>query len=257
MTKRISKIKDSTEPILGISSKAIGARVTKKRAEMGLSLQEFGQKINVKPGFLSEIERGIKDVSRHVLQAMKTVDISSDYILFGESKSKDFNPHVLVIDSDRRMLEATEGEGWEKNYVPIPIAKDPLSGGVPRIVRENPAGVAMIYYSWVKNPDNFTAIWMVGESMEKTIPNGSLVGIDHSQKDMTMLDGKIVALTHEGGATVKKLKLFRNEKDASIIEKAYGVPENIDCIKDLVILEGESLNNAIIGKVAWWWARQS
>jgi len=32
--------------------------------------------------------------------------------------------------------------------------------------------------------------------------------------------------------------------------------DNPDCMKEAVILGGEEINTAIVGKIAWWWERQ-
>lgn len=85
--------------------------------------------------------------------------------------------------------------------------------------------------------------------MEKTIPDGSLVGIDHSKRDINELNGKIVALKSGGEATIKRLK---------IVSKAlvFGLPDNLDHMDELVTLKNEEINEAVIGKVAWWWGKQ-
>jgi SOS-response transcriptional repressor LexA len=85
--------------------------------------------------------------------------------------------------------------------------------------------------------------------MEPCIQDGSLVGIDHTQRDAKDLNGKIVAIRKGNEATIKRLRIIG--KDIMI-----GLPENPDWVHETVVLKGKEMNNAIIGKVVWWWGRQ-
>lgn len=147
------------------------------------------------------------------------------------------------------MIEQTEGTQWVERFVPIPIAKDPISGGNPLEVREDPEGVAIIYGQWARTPENFTAVWIKGDSMEPTIADGSLVGIDHSQKDIRELNGKIAALRKDGKATIKRVRIVSRDP-------VLGLPENPARMDEALVLRGEAIDTAVIGKVAWWWGKQ-
>lgn len=132
-----------------------------------------------------------------------------------------------------------------EKLVPIPIARSEISAGSPREVEENPDGVAVIYKHWARNNKDFTAVRVKGDSMKPTIPNGSLVGIDHSKRDPKALNGKIVALRKNGEATIKRPRIV--SKDLVL-----GMPDNPDYISEAVVLRGDEIDNGIIGKVVWW-----
>lgn len=221
-------------------------RLTQKPKK--LTLKEMGRMIGYSHVQISNIERGIVEPSRDFIKAIEKVYALSWDTLYGQEKPKEFIARIEITNKDKNMIEATEGQNWPERFVPIPIAKDPISGGNPIEVREDPEGVAIIYRDWVRNPENFVAVWMRGISMEKTIPDGSLVGIDHAQKNIHELDGKMVAIRKNRDSTIKRLKII--SKDLVL-----GLPDNPDS-KDIMILAGEEIDTAIIGKVAWWWGRQ-
>ena len=85
--------------------------------------------------------------------------------------------------------------------------------------------------------------------MKPTIPNSSLVGIDHSKRDPKALNGKIVAIRKNGEATIRRLRIV--SKDLVL-----GIPDNPDYINEAVVLRGEEIDSGIIGKVVWWWGLQ-
>ncbi len=142
-----------------------------------------------------------------------------------------------------------EGKNWIENFVPIPIARGEISAGSPREVEENPDGIAIIYKSWAPNHKDFTIVRVKGESMEPLIPDGSLVGIDHSQRDIKLLNNKIVAFRKRNEATIKRLRLIA----PNII---IAEPENKDFLKETIVIKGKEINEAIIGKVVWWLSKQ-
>jgi SOS-response transcriptional repressor LexA len=78
---------------------------------------------------------------------------------------------------------------------------------------------------------------------------GGLVGIDHSKKEPKTLNGKVVALRKDGEATIKRLRIVSEDL-------MLGMPDNPDFMHETVVLRGEEINNAIIGKVVWWWGLQ-
>ena len=91
--------------------------------------------------------------------------------------------------------------------------------------------------------------------MRPTIPDGSLVGIDHSQRDPRALDGKVVAIRKNGEATIKRLRVV-GRKDPRSKTIVLGAPDNPDFADETIAFTGEEINDAIIGKVAWCWWKQ-
>jgi len=69
------------------------------------------------------------------------------------------------------------------------------------------------------------------------------------KKDPKTLNGKVVALRKEGEATIKRLRIVSEDL-------MLGMPDNPDFMHETVVLRGEEINNAIMGKVVWWWGLQ-
>jgi SOS-response transcriptional repressor LexA len=219
----------------------------------GFSSQEsLAKRIGTTPGEIGNWTRGnrIPTLKEHWKNLCSELSTTIDYLLFGkEPTPKDFIISIESTENDKKIIGTTEGEDFLDRLVPIPIARDPISAGSPREVREDPDGVAVICRDWAKNPQNFTVVRVKGESMHPTIPDGSLVGIDHSRRDPRRLDGKVVAIRKNGEATIKRLLIVSDDL-------ALGMPDNKEEMDKTVVLQGEELNNAIIGKVAWWWGKQ-
>lgn len=186
-----------------------------------------------------------------LLKIYESLNISPNELLgIQEIKPKEFIARIEIRkEKEKRMLEETEGNNYIENFVLIPIAGK-ISAGTPREVEEDPDGVAVIYKGWAMNKENFTAVKVRGDSMAPMIPDGSLVGIDHSQRDPRVLNGKVVALRKGNEATIKRLRVIDNEM-------LIGEPDNKEWSKEIVVLRGKEMNDAIIGKVVWWWGRQA
>lgn len=68
---------------------SIGARIRKQREYMSLTREQLAEIIDVTPKFCSDIELGAKGISVPTLcKLAKTLMLSTDYILFGESASE-------------------------------------------------------------------------------------------------------------------------------------------------------------------------
>ena len=90
------------------------------------------------------------------------------------------------------------------------------------------------------NPAETRCIKIFGDSMEPTIPNGTIAAVDGSQKRVEKLRGKIIAVRHEvEGVKVKRLEVFEG-KDVLASDKR-GHP-TFDLEPDW----------KIVGRVVWW-----
>lgn len=66
---------------------AVGSRIRKQREYMGLSREQFAERIEVTPKFCSDIELGVKGMSVPTLcRISRSLGLSTDYILFGDSE---------------------------------------------------------------------------------------------------------------------------------------------------------------------------
>lgn len=66
----------------------MGSRIKNQRTCLELTREEFAEKANITPQFLSEIEHGKKAMSAETLfKICSSMDISSEYILFGAERN--------------------------------------------------------------------------------------------------------------------------------------------------------------------------
>lgn len=69
-----------------INLKEIGIRIRKQRELLGYTREDLAEMLDVSVKFCSDIELGVKGMSLNTLANIsKTLCISTDYILFGES----------------------------------------------------------------------------------------------------------------------------------------------------------------------------
>ena len=69
---------------------AIGGRIRKQREYLGLTREQFAEKLDITPKFCSDIELGIKGMSVPTLcRIASTLSLSTDYILFGTEQVTD------------------------------------------------------------------------------------------------------------------------------------------------------------------------
>ncbi|KAA8669682.1 helix-turn-helix domain-containing protein [Clostridium sp. HV4-5-A1G] len=68
-----------------IDNKAIGERIRIEREKLNLTREEFSELISISSVFLSQIERGERQMSMNTLIKVSTeLDVSIDYIIWGE-----------------------------------------------------------------------------------------------------------------------------------------------------------------------------
>ncbi len=84
--------------------------------------------------------------------------------------------------------------------------------------------------------------------MHPILENGSIVVVNHTQKNPKALDGKMAAFRREGGVTVKWLKFVAEDL-------VMALPENRQP-KEIYSFRGEEIDRSIIRKIEWWWGRQ-
>ncbi|MGN0251417.1 MAG: helix-turn-helix domain-containing protein [Oliverpabstia sp.] len=65
----------------------IGKRIKIQRELLGITRDELAERIGITPRFCYDLELGLKGMSVQTLyKLVKTLRVSSDYLLFGESK---------------------------------------------------------------------------------------------------------------------------------------------------------------------------
>lgn len=79
---------------------SIGQRIRKQREYMGLTREQLAEMLDVTPKFCSDIELGVKGISVPTLcKLSKTLKLSTDYILFGESERVSAKQIELMLDN--------------------------------------------------------------------------------------------------------------------------------------------------------------
>jgi len=146
----------------------------------------------------------------------------------------------------KRDLERAEGAHWTENLVAVPLLTDAVAAGNPREVNDRDIeGYAVVYASWVENVDTTRCVRVRGDSMERLLPDKSIVGLDLAQRDPRLLDNRIVAARVGDGVTIKWLRVH---DDMLCLQ-----PEN-QAHKIICLHPNGGDENPIIGRVTWWWA---
>jgi phage repressor protein C with HTH and peptisase S24 domain len=204
-----------------------------------------------KPTFRKYWVDGVIPKTEYLLKIAEFTGCTVDWLLTGEGpKMKNqlfpvIAPELHVVDT-----KAAISSRALENYVPIPLLNDAAAAGPPKEINEaDIEGFAIIYHSWCRNPEDFTAIWVNGDSMHPTLPEGCIVAVNHTKRDPKELRNKIVAFRYEGGVTIKRL--FYDKKKGIVI----GRPDN-PASTEIVTLLKEEIDTGIIGKVEWWWGRE-
>jgi phage repressor protein C with HTH and peptisase S24 domain len=145
--------------------------------------------------------------------------------------------------------EFLDNEVERDRFVSVPLLSDAIAAGSPREIRpQDIEDFAIIYADWLPAPEMVTCVRISGESMAPILTEGSIVAIDHSQRDARKLDGKMVAFRQDGGASVKWCKHHSPEL-------VMGLPENKETMDSggLLVFQGDEVNECIVGRVVWWW----
>ncbi len=147
-----------------------------------------------------------------------------------------------------RELKGGEDAGIKdalRECVAVPILGGAIAAGPPRNVFEQEIeDWAICYRSVIRHPDQTSCVRVAGDSMEPYIPDGSLVGIDHTERDPAALDRRIVAVRQEDDCVIRTMQILG---DQILLSPANESEEN----RPLVICLKEATENPIIGRVVF------
>ena len=77
---------------------SIGGRIRKQREYLGLTREQFAEKLDITPKFCSDIELGLKGMSVPTLcKIAETLSLSTDYILYGQSREAGQSDRLQAI----------------------------------------------------------------------------------------------------------------------------------------------------------------
>jgi transcriptional regulator with XRE-family HTH domain len=191
-----------------------------------------------------------------LLELCEINSLDLNWVFWGKGRPKYYPPQIQPVEMplrigdkwSKRIYELGGGQKLE-NYIPIPFLADQFATRSPMEIKgEEIIGFVVIAKEWCRNAENCVCARVVDDSMNPILRGGSIVVVDHSQKDPGDLDGKMVAFRRGSGLTVKWLRLI--SKDVVV---AY--PENRRS-KDILFLAGEEICRAIVGRIQCWWGRQ-
>ena len=242
---------------LFFSRESFAERLEQLREKTGLNKKEFGQLIGIQQyyskltGETPQIKSPRVDT---LLRISEQFNVTVDWLLTGkEEKPQPFQyPEIAVQSVPRFKRYAAEFTG--ESYIPVRLLKDAAAAGPPSVIDENDiAGWALIYATreWMPNdPENYTCVYIRGQSMYPILSDGDIVAIDHAERNPFNLNGKMVAFRVEGGVTIKWLNFKVDE------EVVVGIPENKEDLDHVVVLRGEQIDEGIVGQVRWWWSKR-
>ncbi|MCZ7583944.1 MAG: helix-turn-helix domain-containing protein [Deltaproteobacteria bacterium] len=221
----------------------------------GGSNVRFADAIDVTEGSVRGWIRGDHRPGAEVIDAVCRVSgVSPQWLLTGKG-SRDQTLAALP-SPELRLVEAKASwfRGFRERidaYYPVPLVAGRVAAGSPAEVSEDEVDdwIPTIYHrDWCPHPEQTVCVRVRGDSMAPTIPDGGLVAIDLAQRQPARLIRQVVALRREGGVTIKRL--FRTD-DGEWVAR----PDNLDS-NEIYVFAPDELNDAILGKVVWWWGRQ-
>ncbi len=185
----------------------------------------------------------------------KALGIHPCELIFGEEgiPTKVIHPPDLTVQSVPRFQTFSESFARQQ-YIPIRLLGGAAAAGPPSEVQESEIDSWVLIYAsreWMPHdPENYTCVKVAGQSMHPILNDGDIVAIDHAERNPVDLDKKMAVFRVDGGVTIKWL---RHLPDKGLV---VGVPENKDELDNVVTLKGEEIDEGIVGRVAWWWAKR-
>lgn len=168
------------------------------QAKRGLGFNQLSKKSGVNPGILNKIyNASMKRINPYQLQKIAQA-LRVDY--------KEFYRIVKYLEDEDTENRSTEeiNLNEQMDAIAIPLF-DSISAGYGHLDSE---AVDQIVISDIKNPQNHFAVRVCGDSMEPTIPDGSIIII---KRDEEIRSGKVGAFITSDGAVVKRL--HRTERE--------------------------------------------
>ncbi len=135
-----------------------------------------------------------------------------------------------------------------KRIVRLPILEGRIAAGPPTAVDEKRIhDWAFCYKAHIPHPGQTTCVRVKGDSMNSDIPDGSLVGVDHAQRDpreIARAKDPFAAVRMEEDCLIRRVKVV---KDGFLFEPTNDQPEN----PSWVWSPSKDSDNPIIGKVVF------
>lgn len=95
----------------------IGQRIASRRKQLGLTQEQAAELSGLSHQFFACVERGLKNIrAENVIKLSNALNVSADYILFGETTAIDRN-YIAALLEPLNELELTCMEEIIKNYL--------------------------------------------------------------------------------------------------------------------------------------------
>ncbi len=150
-----------------------------------------------------------------VEKVVRATGVNAQWLLTGEGSEEMEHPVIEIVGPE-------EVGQCTSEFVAVPLLDDAVAAGEPREVREaHQEGWGIVHRNWIPHPAASVMVRVKGDSMEPTIPDGSLVVVDTSETEPGLLVRRaVLIIKHGGGATVKRL--HRGERESWV-----GIPDNL------------------------------
>lgn len=138
-------------------------------------------------------------------------------------------PIVVHFRHNHHHAQVSEEEGAYEALIALPVLKDASAAGPGRVINESDVEPTpgIIHRDWCPHPDKTDYVRVHGDSMEKTIPDGSLVTIDKTVTDPRDCLGKVAAVYSEETEEVTIKRIERHPLEHDVI---LAVPDNLNLV---------------------------
>ena len=184
--------------------------------------------------------------ARVLLKLADILGVSVQYLLTGKDPPRPAYagiPNFELVSYEEWLRKINNKEPLE-NFVAIPLVSGYAACGAGAVLENEIESFVVIYQEWCrKNPKNYLAVRIIGDSMLPTLRDGDIVAIDKTQRNPERLIKKLVAVNSEDFCYIKRLT--RTKSGLYI-----ATSDNRDELEDFEIEPAQ-----IIGKVVWAWTR--
>ncbi|MBI3894941.1 MAG: helix-turn-helix domain-containing protein [Acidobacteria bacterium] len=231
---------------------------------LGLTQHALADQVGVRPATVGWWETGLKEPSAESYVRLARLSSSDDAWFFLNKLGID-KELVLTKWSDATNkplapqppeIRIYTMEEWKSGtlerlrfQVQIPVLRDEAAAGSPREINERDIDsfIAVPIKFVPKGSGAYTGIYIRGDSMEPILSDRFIVVVDHTQRDLVRLRGRMVAALVQDGVLVKWLA--RESRRDRLIFRSQN-PAYAD-----ITLEALEMN-PIIGDVVFWWGIQ-
>jgi len=184
--------------------KEIAERIKKLRSELGMTQSEFARRLGISQRALSHYERGDRQIPLNLIQKIlkEFPEVNPLWLLEGRGDMFDEERAKYVESIEKRLAP---GKVMRVKWLPI---VGYVSAGLPERVEEQRI------LGWIPVPesqDGDMILHVNGDSMEPTVPMGSMVVVKRVYSPFELRDGNIVVVRLDGDHTLKRIFVKGNK----------------------------------------------